>query len=221
MYGPVAKSLNEMVCVSSVCLLHKLWWIVSYILVTFKTKIILKQYYYEMVIVVVWHVAILLMKMQREREKRKTKIKTTYFASFLWQKIVFSFQFPFSILLRMWNDGQPVTYPSTKYINFTFHTESDGVSYEFMSKYIVCIRTYVCICNINEIMYPVIHFVVSKINVNKTHTKLFFSPIFLSCRKVWTLNGIMCEILHHLNNIKAKCCKFWFFWGNFRSIFDT
>ena len=39
--------------------------------------------------------------------------------------------------------------------------------------------------------------------------------------KCQTLNvDIMCETLHPLNDLYAKCCKHWLFWGNFRSLFS-
>ena len=31
----------------------------------------------------------------------------------------------------------------------------------------------------------------------------------------------MCETLHPLNDLHAKCCKHWFFWGDFRPHFGT
>ena len=41
--------------------------------------------------------------------------------------------------------------------------------------------------------YHVIHFVVSKVIINKTQMKY--------------VNDIMCEIEHHLNDLHAKYCK--------------
>ena len=60
------------------------------------------------------------------------------------------------------------------------------------------------------LLYKVIHFVVSKVNVNKAHIKYIFFMIFLFYCNVWTSN-IMCGTLHHLNNLRANCCKHWFF----------
>ena len=73
-----------------------------------------------------------------------------------------------------------------------------------------------------KILYRVIHFVVSKVNVNKTHIKYFFFMICLFYYKVWTLTlDIMCETLHHLNDHHANRCKHRFFRINFRPLFDT
>ena len=56
--------------------------------------------------------------------------------------------------------------------------------------------------------YRVIHFVISKVNVTQTINpfKIFFS---------FHVN-ILCETLHHLNGIHWKCCKHWYFSGDFR-----
>ena len=47
-----------------------------------------------------------------------------------------------------------------------------------------------------------------------------FFTIFLFYCKVWTLT-LFVETLHHLNDLHKRCCKHWFFWGNFRPFFDT
>ena len=98
-------------------------------------------------VVVVWHVAILLMEMKRE--KRKTKIKTIYFVSFLWQNVLFSFQFLFISFIANIKWWTTVTYPSTKYINFTFHMNlCRNILYAYVHMHVGT-----SICNINEIMY--------------------------------------------------------------------
>ena len=68
-------------------------------------------------------------------------------------------------------------------------------------------------------IYSVIQFVVSKANINKTHIKYIFHDFFFIVK--FELNGIICETLPHLNDLHEKCCKRWFFWDNFRPLFDT
>ena len=67
--------------------------------------------------------------------------------------------------------------------------------------------------------YRVIYFVVSKVNIVKTH-KIFFLDIYTYILLILNVD-VMCETLHHLNDLHTKCCKHWFFWSNFQPFFDA
>ena len=78
---------------------------------------------------------------------------------------------------------------------FFFKRSNTDGPWSFFCISIFCLYLKLQYCK----LYRVIHFVVSKVNVNKTN-KIFF---FVS----WYFH--------------AKCCKHWFFWGNFWPLFDT
>ena len=68
-------------------------------------------------------------------------------------------------------------------------------------------------------VYHIIHFVVSKINVNKTQNKKYFVhdiPFYCKISRHYVWNTPSSD-----NGLYAKCCKHWSFWGNFRPLFDS
>ena len=69
--------------------------------------------------------------------------------------------------------------------------------------------------------HRVIHFVVLKVNLNKAHIKYFFMIFLYFYCKVLMLTICLKHYFIHLKNHYVKCCKHWFFWGNFYQFFDA